>query len=74
VCTVLFFVAHSTVPRTIPNPSLSADCRVAAIPLGGVSPWVQTVSDVLIALIAIALMFLSIALLSGYALPTLRIL
>lgn len=54
--------------------SVSADCRVAAIPLGGVSPWVQTASNVLIALIAIALMLLSIALLSGYALPTLRIL
>jgi len=53
--------------------TVSADCRIAAIPLGGVSLFMQTATRVLLLFIVLILMLVTLALLSGFALPPLKI-
>jgi hypothetical protein len=52
--------------------SVSADCRIASIPLGGVSPWMQQAARTLFFVIVLVLMLVTAALLSGFALPPLK--
>jgi len=54
--------------------TVSADCRIAAIPLGGVSPFMQSTTRFLLLFVVLILVLVTLALLSGFALSPLKIL